>query len=139
MADVTVKRIDEMDSLFAGMFVRARGELGVTAWGMQVINLPANWNDHFDHAHAGMPYEVANDGQEEVYVARRGSATLRAGDEPYALDPGVMIRVGPGEIRKIVTGDEPVQILAIGGTPGQAYKPPPFTEVGTPPPPAPAG
>ena len=137
MADVTAKRIDQMDSLFDGMFVRARSELGVTAWGMQVINLPANWDNYFEHAHFGTPYEVANDGQEEVYVALAGSATLTAGHESHRLEPGVMIRVGPAQSRKIVTGDEPVQMLVVGGTPGAAYTPPPFTEVGAPPPPAP--
>ena len=34
--------------------------------------------------------------------------------------------------RKITTGDEPIRLLAIGGTPGQAYDAPPFTEPGAP-------
>jgi mannose-6-phosphate isomerase-like protein (cupin superfamily) len=138
VADVTVKRIDEMDSLFDGMFVRARAELGVTSWGMQVINLPAGWNDYPEHAHADSPYEVANDGQEEVYLALQGSATLVAGEETHRLEPGVMVRVGPAQTRRIVTEAEPVQILALGGTPGAVYSAAPFTEVGAPPPPAPA-
>lgn len=138
MKDVTVKRIDQMDSLFDGMFVRARAELGVRAFGMQVLNLPAGWQNYPEHSHAGSPYEVANDGQEEVYLVLSGSATLITGEERYALEPGVMVRVGPAQSRKIVTGDEPAQVLAIGATPGLPYSPAPFTEVGAPPPPAPS-
>ena len=48
------------------------------------------------------------------------------------LEPGVFARVGPGERRKVTTGEEPVQLLAIGGTPGAAYEAPPFTDLGAP-------
>jgi len=48
----------------------------------------------------------------------------------YVLEPGVFARVGPGVTRKITTGDEPIQLLAIGGMPGEAYTPPAFTEEG---------
>jgi hypothetical protein len=34
--------------------------------------------------------------------------------------------------RRITTGDEPVQLLAIGGTPGRAYVAPAYTENGAP-------
>jgi hypothetical protein len=46
--------------------------------------------------------------------------------------PGVFARLGPGVTRKITTGDEPIQLLAIGGTPGAAYAAPAFTEPGAP-------
>jgi mannose-6-phosphate isomerase-like protein (cupin superfamily) len=65
---------------------------------------------------------------EEVYVCLEGAGTLLAGGAEYALEPGVMARVGPGEKRKIVTGDERVRILALGGTPGEAFEPPAFSE-----------
>ena len=39
MADVTFKRIDEMETLYHGVARRARAELGVTGWGMQVYEL----------------------------------------------------------------------------------------------------
>ena len=41
MPDVTIKRIEEMDSL-GGRFVRCRAELGVTSFGLQVYDLPPN-------------------------------------------------------------------------------------------------
>ena len=60
-----------------------------------------------------------------------GSATLHVGGEEYELEPGVWARVGPDEKRKIVTGDEPVRVLAVGATPGQVYEPPEFTHEGS--------
>ncbi len=125
MSDVSVKRVDEFESPNDGGFARARASLGVTAFGMQVENFPPHFEHYPEHDHAG-------DGQEEVYTALSGSATLHAGGEEHRLEPGVFARVGPAVTRKITTGDEPVQLLAIGATPGQAYAAPPFTELGAP-------
>ena len=41
MADVTVKRFEELES-YAGQFLYAGKGLGVTAWGMNVLRLPAH-------------------------------------------------------------------------------------------------
>jgi mannose-6-phosphate isomerase-like protein (cupin superfamily) len=133
MADVTAKRFDEMESALGGVFVRARAELGVTSFGMQVINLPAHFDEPYaEHAHEGMPteQEYANHGQEEVYVPLRGRATLVAGDRRWELEPGMAIRVGAAQMRNVITGDEPFQMLAIGGNPGRPYEAPPFSELG---------
>jgi quercetin dioxygenase-like cupin family protein len=56
-----------------------------------------------------------------------GAATLQAGGEEHELRPGSFARVGPGEKRKIVTGEEGARVIAIGGVPGKAYEIPPFT------------
>jgi mannose-6-phosphate isomerase-like protein (cupin superfamily) len=90
---------------------------------MQVENFPPHFEHFPEHDHA-------EDGQEEVYTALSGSATLHAGGKEFHLEPGVFARVGPATVRKITTGDEPVRLLAIGGTPGAAYAAPPFTELG---------
>ena len=134
MADVTVKRIDEIDSLGEGRFIRCRAELGVSAFGFQLLDLPANDENSPEHAHANMPppMERANDGQEEVYIPLSGSATLIADGTEYPLEPGMMARVGPAQMRKLVTRQEPARLLVIGGTPGSPYKAPPFTEIGAP-------
>jgi mannose-6-phosphate isomerase-like protein (cupin superfamily) len=123
MADVTIKRVEEFDSPNGGGFCRARASLGVSAFGMQVENFPPHFEHFPEHDHA-------EDGQEEVYTALSGSATLHAGGKEFHLEPGVFARVGPATVRKITTGDEPVRLLAIGGTPGAAYAAPPFTELG---------
>ena len=134
MPDVTVKRVDEMNSL-GGRFVRCRAELGVTSFGLQIHDLPAHDENTPEHAHEGMPppMERANDGQEEVYIPLSGSAILIADGTEYQLEPGVMARVGPSQLRKLVTRDEPAKVLVIGAMPGRAYAAPPFTEIGAPP------
>ena len=40
MADYTAKRMGDMEASFGGGFIKARAELGVTAFGFQVIQLP---------------------------------------------------------------------------------------------------
>lgn len=123
MADVTVKSLDDFEAVFGGGFLRVRAGLGVSSFGLNVMQLPAGFGDYPDHDHT-------HDHQEEVYTALAGSATLIAGGEEHALEPGVWIRVGAGEHRKIVTGDEGARILAIGATPGEVYHAPEFTEEG---------
>jgi mannose-6-phosphate isomerase-like protein (cupin superfamily) len=121
MIDVTVKRFEELDSYQGqgvpkGQYAYAGRGLGVTAWGMNLLNLPASWPGYPDHDHA-------KDGQEEVYIVLDGSARLQADGEDFTLEPGVLARVGPAQKRKIVPGPKGVTLLAIGGTPGKAYAP----------------
>lgn len=123
MSDVSVKRVEDFDSPNGGGFCRARASLGVTSFGMQVENFPPHFEHFPEHDHAA-------DGQEEVYTVLSGSAVLHADGEPHQLEPGVFARVGPRVSRRITTGDEPVQLLAIGAIPGSPYSPPAFTEVG---------
>ena len=92
MADVTAVRFEEMEPLFDGIARRARATLGVTAWGMQLMTLPPNWDGYPNHRHdASM--EEAN--QEEVYIPIAGSGRLHADDTTVELNPGMMVRVGP--------------------------------------------
>ena len=126
MADVTVKKIDEMEAVFAGAFKRARAELGVEAFGMQVIDMPPNIDQFPEHDHT-------HDGQEEVYVTLSGSGELEVdGDERHRLDPGTIVRVGPGAKRKIYTYDDPIRVLALGGVPGKPYEAPDVSKLGQP-------
>jgi len=125
MADYTIKKVDELEAVFGGAFKRARAELGVTAFGMQVIDMPPNADQYPEHDHA-------ETGQEEVFVILRGSAEIDVDGEKLALDPETIVRVGPGAKRKITTGEEGVRVLALGGTPGKAYEAPDVTQLGAP-------
>ena len=84
------------------------------------------------HAHLGMPdgMAFANHGQEDVYVPLSGRGALIAGDERWELVPGMAVRIGPAQLRRVVTEDEPLRYLAIGGTPGKAYETTPFSRLG---------
>ena len=128
MPDVTVKRVEDFEAIFGGGFRRVRAGLGVSSFGIAVIDLPPNFDYYPEH-------DQTHDDQEEVYTALSGTVTLRVAGEDHELEPGVFARVGATEKRKLVTGDEPARVLAMGATPGKVYEPPEFTEEGTKPPP----
>jgi uncharacterized cupin superfamily protein len=127
LADVTVKHLDEFEAVFGGGFRRVRAGLGVSSFGIQVIELPPGSEHYPEHNHA-------HDQQEEVYTVLSGRVTLRVAGDDHELEPGVFARVGPAEKRKFITGEEGVRILAMGATPGSVYEAPEFTEEGAPPP-----
>ncbi len=122
MDNVTIKHVEEIPAYegpneIPGIrFKAARQALGVEAWGMNVLELDPGCEGYPEHDHRG-------DQQEEVYVVLRGEVVLTVGDEERVLRAGTLARV-PAEVqRKLVTRDQGAAILALGGTPGQAYKP----------------
>jgi hypothetical protein len=123
MGDFTAKRLDEMEAGFGGGFVKARAELGVTAFGMQVIQLPPDYGDYPEHDHA-------ESGQEEVFLAIGGSGWIDVEGERVDLDRKTFVRVGAEAKRKVYAGPEGLRLLAIGGAPGEPYKIVPITELG---------
>jgi len=131
MADYTVKKIEEMPRSFGGVFGHARASLGVSSFGMQVFDLPAEFAgpEHAHHGMTGETAETANDGQEEVYVGLEGTSYIGMGDEEVPLEKGTMVRVGPAQMRQLRTKDSPAQVLVVGAVPGGAYSAPGFTEI----------
>jgi mannose-6-phosphate isomerase-like protein (cupin superfamily) len=128
--DVTLAKIDEMEAIHGGLARRARAQLGVTAWGMQVLTLPPDWQDYPNHNHDETAFDP---NQEEVYVPLSGSATLVAGEQRFELAPGTMARVGPKQLRQILPGRVGIRLIALGGRPG-TFDAPSWTELGAPPP-----
>jgi mannose-6-phosphate isomerase-like protein (cupin superfamily) len=126
MSGYTVKQIDEMEAVYRGAFKRARAELGVSSFGVQVLDFPPNsGNGYPAHDHA-------EDGQEEVYLPLSGSGEIEIDGELHDLRPGTMVRVGPGVKRQIRTGEARMRLLALGGVPGQVYEPPELSKLGAP-------
>jgi uncharacterized cupin superfamily protein len=123
MADVTVKRIEDFEAIFGGGFRRVRAGLGVTSFGLAVMEFPPNFEHYPTH-------DQTHDDQEEVYTVLSGRITLKVGGDEHELEPGVFARVGAAEKRKLVTGDEPARVLAMGATPGKIYEPPEFSDEG---------
>jgi mannose-6-phosphate isomerase-like protein (cupin superfamily) len=122
MPDYTVKRIDDMEGAFGGGLKKARAELGVSSFGMQVIDMPPNYADYPEHDHA-------EQSQEEVYAVVRGSGEMDVEGERIELSPDVIVRVGAQAKRKVFAGPEGIRIIALGGTPGAAYEISEFTEL----------
>jgi mannose-6-phosphate isomerase-like protein (cupin superfamily) len=125
MADYAVKRIDDMDAALFGSFKRARAELGVESFGMQVIDLPPSFDSYPSHDHT-------HDSQEEVFLALRGSGELEVDGERLPLDGDHIARVGPAAKRKVWAGPEGIRLLVLGGIPGSVYSAPAPTEIGGP-------
>jgi uncharacterized cupin superfamily protein len=123
MADFTVKRIDEMEAIYGGAFKRARAELGVESFGMQVVEMPPGSELYPEHDHAG-------DGQEEVYIVLRGSAEIEIDGQRHSLDGDTMARVAAGTKRKVWPGSEGVRLLIVGNCPGELYDPPEISKLG---------
>jgi hypothetical protein len=132
VADITHTRIDEIDAI-EGMLDgikmhRAAAGLGISAFGISIVDLEPGADQYPEHDHsedgiggqmfAKRPEQL---GQEEVYVALRGSGTLEADGERYQLDPEHIVRVGPTVKRKVTPGPNGLRLLALGATPGEAY------------------
>ena len=117
MPDYAVRRISEMATRYGSSFKLARAELGVTAFGMQVIDFPPHADRHPEHDHRG-------DRQEEVYVVLAGSGTIELDGERLPLEEDTLVGVGPAVRRRISAGPWGLRLLALGGVPGEPYDPP---------------
>lgn len=132
MADVTHTNVDDIDAIdgfFEGIkFHKAAAGLGVSAFGISIIDLASGANDYPEHDHseegiggqmfAKRPQQL---GQEEVYAALEGSGTLEADGKQFPLDADHIARVGPDVKRKVIPGPEGIRLLVVGATPGEPY------------------
>ena len=125
MSEYEVKKIDEMEAVYQGAFKRVRAELGVESFGMQIIDLPPNFEGYPEHDHS-------EDGQEEAYVTMRGGGELEIDGERFPLDPDHVARVASGTKRKVWPGADGVRVLVIGGVPGAVYQAPDISKLGEP-------
>jgi mannose-6-phosphate isomerase-like protein (cupin superfamily) len=120
-----VKKIDEMEAIYRGAFKRARAELGVESFGMQIIDMPPNYENYPEHDHE-------HDKQEEVFLVMRGGGEIEIEGERFPLDGDHIARVGPETKRKIWPGPDGIRVVVLGGVPGEAYEPADITKLGEP-------
>jgi hypothetical protein len=108
-------RYDEMPGLWDGFARLVRPALGISSFGVNVMNLPPDYETKAHDENAT--------GQEELYVALAGSGAIVIGDdeERLDLDPECAVRVGPETRRTLVSGPAGMRVLIVGGTPGKAY------------------
>jgi mannose-6-phosphate isomerase-like protein (cupin superfamily) len=125
MSSDQVKKIDDMEAVYQGAFKRARAELGVEAFGMQVIDLPPDYENYPEHDHT-------HDNQEEVFIALRGSGEIEIGGERFPFDGDCIARVGPETKRKVWPGSEGIRMIVLGGVPGEAYQASEISKLGAP-------
>lgn len=125
MSDYAVKKIDDMEAVFRGGFKRARAELGVESFGMQVIDLPGDYANYPEHDHT-------HDNQEEVFVALSGGGEIEIAGERFPLDSDHIARVAPAVKRKLWPGPDGARVLVLGGVPGEVYAAPDISKLGEP-------
>ena|SRR5688500_3603554 len=103
--------VANVDALGEGPgFRKVRRMLGVTAFGVNAIELPPGYE-------TGRHY---HESQEELYFLHRGRVEITFNDEStYLLGPGGLARVDAATIRKIKNvGDGPAVYLCAGGKDG---------------------
>ena len=103
--------VANVDALSDGPgFRKVRRELGVTAFGVNAIELPPG-HETGRHYH---------DEQQELYFVHRGRIEMTLNDESvHLLGPGGMARVDAETVRKVKNvGDEPALYLCAGGKDG---------------------
>jgi mannose-6-phosphate isomerase-like protein (cupin superfamily) len=109
------KSIDELPTLWDGFAKLVRAGLEITAFGANIMDLPPSYSTS--------SHDEAESGQQELYVALRGSGSVDIGDARLPLDPDHLVRVDAGTARVLSSGPDGVRVLCVGGVPGGAYEP----------------
>jgi uncharacterized cupin superfamily protein len=119
---VTARRIDELPAAMGGAVKLARAGLGLSGFGVQVLDVPPDVETP--------RHDETLTGQQELYLALHGSGALIFGDDEdrVELDPDGLVAVGPTVERRIAAGPDGLRVLCVGGTPGSAYEAPVWTE-----------
>jgi mannose-6-phosphate isomerase-like protein (cupin superfamily) len=111
--------IDDLPQLWDGFAKLVRAGLNVTAFGVQIMDLPPDYTT--------APHDESDTGQQELYVALRGAGAVVAGDERLPLDPEHLVRVDAGVDRRLTSGPAGLRVLCVGGVPGAPYVAPEWT------------
>jgi len=108
------KSIDELPTLWDGFAKLVRAGLDITAFGANIMDLPPDYST--------ASHDEADSGQQELYVALRGSGTVDVEDERLPLTADYLVRIDAGTARVLTSGPEGLRVLCIGGIPGAAYE-----------------
>jgi hypothetical protein len=111
--------IDDLPQIWDGFAKLVRAGLDITAFGVQIMDLPENYTTG--------SHDESETGQQELYVALRGSGAVVAGETRLPLDAEHLVRVNAGVDRVLTSGPEGMRVLCIGGVPGAAYTAPEWT------------
>ena len=116
--------IDDLPGLWDGFARLVRAGLDLSAFGVNVMNLPPDY--------ATKSHDESASGQEELYVAITGSGTVVVDEtgEELPLDADHVVAVGPTTARTLRSGPAGLRALIVGGVPGEAYQPPEWSSHG---------
>ena len=99
--------------------VDVQQQLGIRAFGTNAYRSVEGGELIPEHDEAG--FHIANNDQEELYVVVEGKATFNVDGEKIAAPTGTAVLVRPESKRSAVAEEPGTTVLAIGGTPGEAY------------------
>ncbi len=119
---IAASAIDDLPTLWDGFAKLVREGLGLSGFGVQIMDLPPNY--------ATVSHDERTSGQQELYLALRGSGAVVVHGDPeerLELDPEAVVAVGPAVERTLTSGPEGMRVLCEGGTPGRPYEPPDWT------------
>ena len=115
--------IEEMPQLWDGFAKLVREGCGITAFGVQIMDLPPDYETK--------SHDESGSGQQELYIGMGGSgAVVIERGERLPLDPDHVVRVDAGTGRTLTSGPEGLRVLCVGGVPGGAYEAPEWTQGG---------
>jgi quercetin dioxygenase-like cupin family protein len=108
----TVADADQVEPAM-GAFRKMRMALGVQAFGINQIEMPAGF--------AGPEHDETATSHEEVYVVLSGSGDLQVDGDHVELRPGRYVRVAAGATRQITAGDDGLAFIAVGAPEQDSY------------------
>src|SRR5690348_8813079 len=118
----SAKSIDQLPTLWDGFAKLVRAGLEITAFGANIMDLPPDYSTSAHNESAS--------GQEELYVALRGSGSVDVGGLSLPLDAEHLVRVDAGTDRVLSSGPDGLRVLCVGGVPGGVYEPPDWSSAG---------
>ena len=116
------RSVEELPTLWDGFAKLVRAGLEITAFGANIMDLPP---DYSTTAH-----DESESGQQELYVALRGSGSVDIEGVGLPLDADHLVRVDAGTARVLSSGPQGLRVLCIGGVPGAAYEAPEWSSAG---------
>ena len=122
ISSYAAKSIDELPTLWGGFAQLVRAGLDITAFGANIMDLPPDYST--------TSHDEGDTGQQELYVALRGSGSVDIDSTRLPLDPDHLVRVDAGIARALSAGPDGLRVLCIGGVPGGIYQPPEWSSAG---------
>jgi quercetin dioxygenase-like cupin family protein len=118
MSGYTVTQLSEIDEINDGRcpFRPVRHHLGITSFGVNTWTAKGA-GDRIINEHDEA------DENEELYLVQQGHATFELDGERVDAPAGTFVFARPGVKRTAFAEEPETTIVAIGGTPGEAYEP----------------